>query len=107
VAPPPPPEGLRARLRENAPLRYAAGFAVALSLGYCAQLPYASRQEVRVLRLRDSANKDRYRLDPTVKAQVRALDAEADETAQHAALVTGAIWLLVAAAVFGAWFFLL
>jgi len=91
-------------LRRKPIVRAAIGVGLGLLLGYFLSEPYASRAERRVADLKAQANADRYRPGEEIRAQVAALDREADSQSSRAAFGTIAIWLAVAGAVAGGWY---
>jgi hypothetical protein len=90
-------------LRQKPGLRIGIGVIVGLGLGWMVSQPYAGRAERHVAELRAEANKERYRPVDEARARVAALDERADEEATRGALGSAAIWMLVGAATFAAW----
>lgn len=90
-------------LRNTPPLRIAIGLVAGLALGWMFSQPYAHRAERRVAELRAQADAERYRPVDEAQQRVRALDAEADDTASNGALGMAVIWVLVGGGAFAAW----
>jgi hypothetical protein len=90
-------------LRKNPPVRIAIGVVAGLLLGWIFSQPYARHSERRVAELRAQADAERYRPVDEAQARVRQLDRDADDASSTGALGMAAIWLLVGATAFTAW----
>ena len=82
------------RHRRSSPASRSAG---------CSRSPYAHRAERRVAELRAAADRERYRPVDEAQARVRALDHEADDSANERRSGMALIWVVVGGAVFAGW----